>query len=96
MKSSSAPDDIAMTPWSKFPGVVAAGLAPGATDGSWMDLETAAVYAGVPFPELQQAICRGELDPDITGGRAPMWVLHSRAVEAWAAARETAQPQLAS
>ncbi|MGZ4609195.1 MAG: hypothetical protein ACXV2H_02930 [Actinomycetes bacterium] len=59
-----------------------------ATDGSWMDLTTAAAYAGVPFSELARAINRGDLDPDMTGGRAPTLVLHSHAIEAWAAARE--------
>lgn len=81
---------MAMTPWGKFPGVAAVGLAPSATDGSWMDLEAAAAYAAVPFTVLAQAICRGDLDPDMTSGRAPIWVLHSRDVEEWAAAREAA------
>ena len=84
-----------MTPWGKFPGVAAVGLSQGVSDGSWMDLETAALYAGVPFQELAKAICRGELDPDMTSGRAPIWVLHSRDVETWAACREAREPQLA-
>lgn len=59
-----------------------------ATDGSWMDLCTAAAYAGVPFTELARAINRGELDPDVTGGQTPTLVLHCHAIETWAAARE--------
>jgi hypothetical protein len=59
-----------------------------ATDGSWMDLATAAAYAGVPFTDLARAINRGDLEPDMTGGRTPTLVLHCHAVEIWAAARE--------
>jgi hypothetical protein len=66
------------------------------TDGSWMDLATAAAYAGVPFTELARAINRGDLDPDMTGGRTPTLVLHSYDIEVWADARERAAQPVAS
>lgn len=69
---------------------------PHATDGSWLDLVTAAAYAGVTFNELARAINRGDLDPDRTGGSTPTLVLHSHDVEVWAAAREASAPAIAS
>jgi hypothetical protein len=89
MNSSSVVDEEGMT-------LLTSSAHTAATDGSWMDLDTAAAYAGVPFSELARAINRGDLDPDMTGGLAPTLVLHSHAIEAWAAARETAARETAS
>lgn len=58
------------------------------SDGSWLDLSAAATYAGVGRAEIAEAVMRGDLDPDMTRGHSPTLVLHSHAVEAWAAARE--------
>jgi hypothetical protein len=86
MKSSRRVDELGMTLLSA-PALPSAGDS--RMDGSWMDLPSAAAYAGVSFSELARAINRGELQPDTTYGAAPTLLLHRYAVEAWAAARET-------
>jgi hypothetical protein len=59
-----------------------------ATDGEWMDVAFAAMYAGVPLHVLTAALRDGELPRSATWG--------SVAVEAWAAERETKPVALAS
>jgi hypothetical protein len=56
-----------------------------ATDGAWMDVVSAALYAGVTRAELASALQRGELSAAARYG--PMLV-HSHDVETWAASRE--------
>ena len=62
---------------------------PSATDGEWMDVPFAAMYAGVPLPVLVAALRAGELPTSAAWGTASAVLVHSHAVEAWAAERES-------
>jgi hypothetical protein len=57
-----------------------------ATDGDWMDVATAAMYAGVSLTDLTAAVLHGELPVATRYGPV---LVHSHAVEAWAAVRES-------
>jgi hypothetical protein len=61
---------------------------PSATDGEWMDVPFAAVYAGVPLPVLIAALRAGELPTSAAWGNVSAAFVHSHSVEAWAAERE--------
>ncbi|MDQ1600532.1 MAG: hypothetical protein QOD68_2006, partial [Actinomycetota bacterium] len=67
-----------------------------ATDGEWMDVAFAATYAGVPLHVLTSALRAGELPRSATWGSVGAILLHSHAVEAWAAERESKTVALAS
>jgi hypothetical protein len=67
-----------------------------ATDGEWMDVAFAATYAGVPLHVLTAALRAGELPRSATWGSVGAILLHSHAVEAWAAERESKLVALAS
>jgi hypothetical protein len=59
-----------------------------ATDGEWMDVAFAAMYAGVPLYVLTAALRDGELPWSAGWTSVSTILLHSHAVEAWAAERE--------
>lgn len=67
-----------------------------ATDGEWMDVAFAAMYAGVPLHVLTAALCDGELPRSAAWGSISTTLVHSHAVEAWAAERESKLVALAS
>jgi hypothetical protein len=67
-----------------------------ATDGEWMDVAFAAMYAGVPLHVLTAALRDGELPRSATWGSVGAILLHSHAVEAWATERESKSVALAS
>jgi hypothetical protein len=69
---------------------------PSATDGEWMDLPFAAMYAGVPPAVLTAAIRAGELPSSAAWGNVSAALVHSQSVEAWAAEREARLVALAS
>jgi hypothetical protein len=69
---------------------------PSATDGEWMDLAFAAMYAGVPMYVLTAALRDGELPWSAGWSSVSAILLHSHAVEAWAAERESKLVALAS
>jgi hypothetical protein len=58
-----------------------------ATDGEWMDLANASIYAGVTLATLTAALHDGELVSRLAYSRSRL--VHSHAVEAWAAERES-------
>jgi hypothetical protein len=60
-----------------------------ATDGEWMDVGFAAMYAGVTRAVITQALNDGELLSSAASGRLLSRRVHSHAVEAWAAERES-------
>lgn len=62
---------------------------PSATDGEWMDVPIAAMYAGVPVSVLTAALRDGELPTSAGWGTVSAALVHSHAVEAWAAERES-------
>jgi hypothetical protein len=62
---------------------------PSATDGEWMDVPFAAMYAGVPLPVLVAALRAGELPTSTAWGTPCAALVHSHAVETWAAERES-------
>ena len=67
-----------------------------ATDGEWMDVAFAATYAGVPLHVLAAALRDGELPKSAAWGNVSATLVHSHAVEAWAAERESKLIALAS
>jgi hypothetical protein len=67
-----------------------------ATDGEWMDVAFAAMYAGVPLYVLTAALRDGELPWSAGWTSVSAILLHSHAVEAWAAERESKLIALAS
>jgi hypothetical protein len=72
------------------------GKQPSATDGEWMDVAFAATYAGVPLHLLAAALRDGELPKSAAWGNVSTILVHSHAVEAWAAERESKPISLAS
>ena len=60
-----------------------------ATDGEWMDVSFAAMYAGVTPAVLTAALRDGELATIRAHGTGNTAFVHSHAVEAWAAERES-------
>ena len=62
---------------------------PSATDGEWMDVPFAAMYAGVPLTVLVAALRAGELPTSAAWGDVSAALVHSHVVEAWAAERES-------
>jgi hypothetical protein len=71
-------------------------MQPSATDGEWMDVAFAAMYAGVPLYVLTAALRDGELPWSAGWASISAVLLHSHAVEAWAAERESKTVALAS
>jgi hypothetical protein len=69
---------------------------PSATDGEWMDVPFAAMYAGVSLAVLAAALRDGELATTLAAGKGSAALVHSHAVEAWAAQRESRVVRLAS
>jgi hypothetical protein len=67
-----------------------------ATDGEWMDAAFAAMYAGVTLDVLNAAVRAGELSSTAAYSRVPTVLVHSHAVEAWAAERESRLVSLGS
>ncbi|MDQ1627414.1 MAG: hypothetical protein QOI54_1158 [Actinomycetota bacterium] len=62
-----------------------------ARDGCWLDLPTAAAYAGVAIPVLARAIHRRDLEArHSTGCQGRTLVLDRAVVEMWAEQRESA------
>ena len=61
---------------------------PSVTDGEWMDLPFAAMYAGVVPAVLSAAIRAGELPSSAAWGNVSAVLVHSQSVETWAAERE--------
>lgn len=61
-----------------------------------MDVAFAAMYAGVALHVLTAALRDGELPRSATWGSVGAILLHSHAVEAWAAERESKMVALAS
>jgi hypothetical protein len=62
---------------------------PSATVGEWMDIASAAVYAGVTLTAFNAALADGELPTGVAYGIQSAVLVHSHAVEAWAAERES-------
>jgi hypothetical protein len=60
-----------------------------ATDGEWMDIHSAAVYAGVTFEAFTEALADGELPTGVAYGLHRAVLVHSHVVETWAAERES-------
>jgi len=60
-----------------------------ATDGDWIDIPSAAAYAGVPVDVLTAALTDGELCAAASWGNASSTLVHSHDVEAWALQRES-------
>jgi len=60
-----------------------------ATDGEWMDIQSAAVYAGVTLTAFTEALSGGELPTGVAYGVHSAVLVHSHAVESWAAERES-------
>ena len=60
-----------------------------ATDGEWMDVASASMYAGVTLAVLTAALRDGELLSAAAYRKGPTGLVHSHAVEAWAAERES-------
>ena len=54
-----------------------------------MDVPSAAMYAGVPLTVLTAALRDGELPTAAAWGNGSAAVVHSHAVESWAAERES-------
>jgi hypothetical protein len=69
---------------------------PSATNGEWMDVAFAAMYAGVPLYVMTAALRDGELPWSAGWTSVSAILLHSHAVEAWAAERESSLIALAS
>jgi hypothetical protein len=59
-----------------------------ATDGEWMDVASASMYAGVTRAVLTAALRADELRSTVDYSNVPTALVHSHAVEAWAAERE--------
>jgi hypothetical protein len=81
MPSSSGVDELGMTPSMQL-------TRPSHTDGEWMDVPFAAMYAGVPLDVLTAALRAGELPSSAAWGNVSAALVHSQSVEAWAAERE--------
>jgi len=60
-----------------------------ATDGEWMDIPSAATYAGVTLATFTEALSDGELTTGVAYGLRSAVLVHSHAVETWAAHRES-------
>jgi hypothetical protein len=60
-----------------------------ATDGDWMDIPSAATYAGVPLAVFTTALRDGELPTGVAYGAESAVLVLSHAVEAWAVERES-------
>jgi hypothetical protein len=60
-----------------------------ATDGDWMDVASASLYAGVTSAVLNAALRADELRSTLAYSNRPTALVHSHAVEAWAAERES-------
>jgi len=81
MQSSRSVDELGMTPSMPL-------TRPSVTDGEWMDLPFAAMYAGVVPAVLSAAIRAGELPSSAAWGNVSAVLVHSQSVETWAAERE--------
>jgi hypothetical protein len=82
MRSPRDVDDEGMTPSMLR-------ARPSATDGEWMDVAFAAMYAGVPLAVLAAALRDGELPTAAPRGNVSAALVHSHAVESWAVERES-------
>jgi hypothetical protein len=82
MVSPSAVDDLGMPPSVDL-------ARASATDGAWMDVPMAALYAGVSPTELIAALVAGELASAATFANVATVLVHSHAVELWALERES-------
>jgi hypothetical protein len=82
MRSPSGVDEEGMTPSLLL-------SRPSATHGEWMDVASAATYAGVALTVLWAAVREGELRSKAAYSNMPSALVHSHAVEAWAAERES-------
>jgi hypothetical protein len=81
MRSSRSVDELGMTPSLLR-------NRPSDTDGEWMDVPFAAMYAGVLPAVLAAALSAGELPSSAAWGNVSAALVHRQSVEAWAAARE--------
>lgn len=66
-----------------------------ATEGEWMDVADASMYAGVTPAVLTDALRAGELRSSVAYRNEATVRVHSHAVEAWAAERESRPVSLA-
>jgi hypothetical protein len=60
-----------------------------ATDGEWMDVPFAAMYAGVTPAVLSAALQDGELATAAPWSHLSTALVHSHAIESWAVDRES-------
>jgi hypothetical protein len=60
-----------------------------ATDGEWMDIASAAIYAGVTLDVFTAALRNGELPTGVAYGVEAAILVLSHAVEAWAVEHES-------